>query len=189
MIQHLRKGVLCQHSPDEERRNRYRPAYDYLDFGEDSRLLSKCQFSAIQTQAGLIEPISACINAASAQPGRLLLSSPLAIFERDSPLPPNLQALNLSRLHSLEWRTEIFENGSHLPSSAQKRDAFLMALLRTCHLSIQNLRITPEADEDGLDHGREPSWPPKEAKDLPLPNLRSLQLTSSVSPRQLAPWI
>lgn len=64
-----------------------------------------------------------------------------------------------------------------------------MALLRKCHLSIQDLRITPETDHNGLDHDREVLWPPAEAKFLPLPNLRRLHLTGSVAPRTLAPWI
>jgi hypothetical protein len=175
-LPHLREGNLCQHSSDEQyrriRRDRSREPSDGVIFGLEYRVLAA--FYAIRTQVGLIEPVSACINAADAQPEKLLLSSKLAPFATDSPLPPDLRSLDLSRLRSLEWRTELFDDGTDFPSSGQERNRFIIALLRKCHLSIQDLRIAPETDHNGLDHDREVLWPPAEAKFLPLPNLRRL---------------
>jgi len=190
-LPHLRKGILCQHSPGEQyrriHRDRSREPSDGVIFGLKYRDLAA--FYAIRTQVGLIEPVSACINAAYAQPEKLLLLSTLAPFATNSPLPPDLRSLDLSRLRSLEWRTELFDDGSEFPSSGQERNRLIMALLRKCHLSIQDLRIIPETDHNGLDHDREVLWPPAEAKFLPLPNLRRLHLTGSMAPRTLAPWI
>jgi len=192
-LPHLVEEVLHHHvrNTAECRVHRDHPHDDYYhwDDGVTYHPPSECQLHAIRVQAALIEPISACINAAGAQPETLIFSSALTTFETGHPLPPNLQALDLSRLRSLEWRTDLFNDGSHVPSSAHELNAFIMALLQKCHLSIQDLRIVPDIGEERLDRERTSLWPPLEATHLPLPNLRRLHLTDLVAPHRLAPWI
>lgn len=153
---------------------------------------SVCQLNDIRAQTGLIEPVAACIHAAGVRPEKLTLSSALSTFEPGSPLPPSLQSLDLSRLRSLEWRTGVYADGTHHEAPPRERNAFMMALLHKCHATLQELRIIPD-ETIGPGHVADPSrlkfWPPKEAKLLPLPNLRQLHLTGSVDPRRLAPWI
>lgn len=107
-------GILPDHPHDEE--------YYYGLYDEDLppyHPSSVCALNAIRTQAGLIEPIPACIHNAGVQPERLILSSPLTIFEPKHPIPPTLQT-HLNGLRSLEWRARLFEDGTDNPESVER---------------------------------------------------------------------
>ena len=93
-------------------------------------------------------------------------------------------------MSSLEWRAQLFEDGTHYQTDAHELNRFLMALLHQCHLILQNLRIVTEnSGEHGVGTDSSPVWPPKEIRQLPLPQLRQLQLKGAVNPRNLALWI
>lgn len=143
--------------------------------GEEYHTLSLCRTNVKQMQIGLVEPASACINEAGAQPQKLILSSALATFEPlpGSPLPPNLQSLDLSRLRSLVWRTEVSRDEGDrkhwLFERIYERGWFVTALLRKCSHSLQELRIVLSNDQFEAENAYRPYWPPPAAKQLELP--------------------
>jgi hypothetical protein len=182
----------CRVHPDHPHDSPWH-TYENRPYGEPYHPASVCQHNEIRTQTGLIEPISGFINAAGVRPESLTLSSALTVFEPENPLPPNFHSLDLSHLRSLEWRTEIFQDGTNRPAPANERNAFLTALLQKCHLTLQDLRLS--RDDTLAEYVApdiiQPLWPPEKAdyKLLPLPNLRQLYLAGSVDRRQLSQWI
>lgn len=193
LIPHPYYGLPCRHVPREPV-CRILPdhPHDEEDFGlyddESYHPSSVCRPNAIRTQAGLIEPISTCIHNAGVQPEKVILSSALTTFEPKNPLPPNLRS-HLSGLRSLEWRARLFKDGSHHTASTPELHRFLNALLQQCHSSLQNLSVTSTAGEEGIGSDTSPVWPPKQIKQLPLPQLRHLNLSDFINPRNLALWI
>ncbi|GAB7335144.1 hypothetical protein MBLNU13_g06979t2 [Cladosporium sp. NU13] len=183
-----------EYGKHKEQGFRYHPHdeedYDlYDDEPQPYHPSSVCALNAIRTQAGLIEPISACIRNAGVHPEKLILSSALTFFEPEYPIPPNLQS-HLSGLRSLEWRARLFEDGTDHPTSAEELYRFLEALLHQCYPSLQMLRVNMwSAGEHGIGGDVSPVWPPKQIKHLPLPHLRHLDLKGGVNPRNLALWI
>jgi hypothetical protein len=185
---HVPRERVCRILPDHPHDAEEFDLYD--DEIEAYHPSSVCALNAIRTQAGLIEPISACIKAADLQPETLIFSSALTTFERESPLPPALQNLDLSRLSSLEWRAQLFEDGTHYRAPTDELNIFLTALLQQCHLSLQTLHIVAEnSGEHGIGWDSSPLWPFKQIKQVTLPNLRQLHLKGSVNARNLALWI
>lgn len=99
-------GILPDHPHDEGDHGLYH------DGTQPCHTSSLCQLNTIRLQAGLIEPISACIKNAGAHPEKLTLSSALTPYVPGCPLPPNLRSLDLSRLSSLS-------NGEHNSSKTE----------------------------------------------------------------------
>jgi hypothetical protein len=200
-IPQLYEQVLCIHAPGM-RDCKINPSHphdedgDLSYYGDESHSdtpyhsSSVCELNAIRTQATLIEPVSLCIKNAGAQPESIIFASTLTTFELECLLPPNLRSLTgLSSIRSLEWRTEVFKDGTRNQASPLEQNTFLLALLRECRLLLQNLRIVADIGNKRRPFlQRHTIWPPEQFSQLPLSNLRQLHLTGTLQPRTLTLW-
>lgn len=202
-IPQLYEQVLCIHAPSM-RDCKINPRHPHDEDDDDSSFTgdesyaytqyhpsSVCELNAIRAQANLIEPVSLCIKDAGARPETIIFASALTTFEPECPLPPDLRSLiGLSSIHSLEWRTEVFKDGTSDQASPLENNKFLLALLRESRLSLQSLRIVADIGSKRRPlRQRHTIWPPEQFSQLPLSNLRQLHLTGTLQPRELTLWI
>lgn len=142
---------------------------------------SICRLDQARMQARLVEPASTCINEAGACPKALILTSAIVALTPDAPLLPNLQALDFTRLRSLSWEKHLYEDETDLSARKNARNDFLLALLRKCSCSLQELTLVLSEE---VRH-----WPPRSFGGLQLLALRKLRLEGPVHPRRLPLWV